>query len=71
MRFSDIPLWRRVLIVAVTFAICGAAYWLAAIFFRAIPVWLAGVIVVGMVAFGVWAAGDDRRKGLTKPRRDR
>jgi len=78
MRFSDIPLWRRVLIVVVTFAICGAAYWLAAIFFKAIPVWLGGVLVVAMVAFSIIGIRYDNRvrrrleaEGLLKPRRNR
>ena len=65
MRFSDIPLWRRVLIVAVTFAILGAVYWIVAVVVAVTPLWVDVVLAVAVIGFGLWAAGDDRRKGLT------
>lgn len=77
MRFSSLPLGRRILIVVVTMAIVAAIAWVVRVIVGFTPVWLDAVLVVGIVAFGVWAAGDDRRRArraatqLPKPRRDR
>lgn len=68
MRFSDIPLWRRLLIVVVTLAICGAVYWIVAAIVAVTPLWLDAMLAVAVIGFGLWAAGDDRRKGLTRNR---
>lgn len=73
MRFSEISLPRRLLIVLVTMAVLVVAYWAAAWFFKAIPLWLASVLVAAMVAFGIIGVIYDNRvkRRLLKARRDR
>ena len=77
MRYSQLPLWRRVLIFVVTLAIVGAIYWLAAVATRAMPLWLAAVVAAALVAFAIFGIRYDnhvRRQmeadgRLPKPRR--
>lgn len=74
MRFSEIPLWRRLLIVLVTVAVLGVVYWIVAAIVAVTPLWLDIVLAVGVIGFGVWAMGDDRRRAkrlALKSRRDR
>lgn len=78
MRYSQLPLWRRVLIFVVTFAIVGAAYWVASLFAASVPTWVNGVLIAGflVVAFiGIRRDNRLRREmeadgRLPKPRRD-
>jgi ABC-type glucose/galactose transport system permease subunit len=78
MRFSEIPLPRRLLIVLVTFAALAAVYWIVAAFVAVTPFWLDAVMAAGIVVFCVLGIRYDNRvrrrmeaERLAKPRRDR
>lgn len=61
MRYSQLPLWRRILIFVVTLAIVGVIYWLAAVATRAMPLWLAAVVAVALAAFAFFGIRYDNR----------
>lgn len=79
MRYSQLPLGRRVLIFVVTFAIVGAAYWLASLFAANVPMWVnAAFIAVALVLIVIGIRHDNRTRRrmeadrrLPKPLRDR
>lgn len=80
MRFSSLPLGRRILIVVVTLAIVTAIAWVIRVIVGFTPVWLDAILVVGIVAFAVVGIRYDNRirrrmeasgQLPAKPRRDR
>lgn len=62
MRFSDLPLSRRIVAAVITFAICVAIYWVARSISAALPFAANAVLSMAVVGFGIWAIWYDKRR---------
>lgn len=71
MRFSELPLSRRVLIFVVTALVVGAIYWVIAAFVAVTPLWLDALVLAAMLGFAFFAIRyDNRVRRLLEARRD-
>lgn len=66
MRFSDTPLWWRLLVLLVTILVLAVLYWAADAVTQALPVWgqaiLAALIVVPSVGYLIWERLSNRKR---------
>lgn len=68
LRFSDLPLSRRVIAVVITLAICAAIYWLASSVADALPFAANAALTLAVLGFGFWAIWlDKKRRGRLPP----
>lgn len=74
MRFSDTPLWWRLLVIAVTMLVLGVLYWGADAVMRGLPEWgknaVAGVFVFALAVGWVIELRSPNRKRLTAEKLD-